>query len=71
MYIVVEGCIGSGKTTVAKLLAVERNSSLVPEDYQANSFLDKFYSNPSNQIRMAKKSAFFVHFFLDFCLHFC
>ena len=45
MYIAIEGCIGSGKTTLARLLSAERNSSLLLEDYQANPFLDKFYSD--------------------------
>jgi len=47
MYIVVEGCIGSGKTTIAKLLAAERNSNLILEQFEDNPFLKKFYLNPS------------------------
>jgi len=47
MFIVVEGCVGSGKTTVAKLLAAERNSSLILEHYEDNPFLKQFYLNPS------------------------
>ena len=38
MYIVVEGCIGSGKTTIAKLLAVERKSNIILEQLESNPF---------------------------------
>ncbi len=43
MYIVVEGCIGWGKTTVAKLLAAKRNG-LPPEDWGSScvSIIDWF-----------------------------
>jgi len=46
MYIVLEGCIGSGKTTIAKLLEAERNSDLILEQFEGNPFLKKFYLNP-------------------------
>lgn len=46
MLITVEGCVGSGKTTIAKLLAAERNSNLILERFEENPFLKKFYLNP-------------------------
>jgi deoxyguanosine kinase len=44
-FIVVEGSIGVGKTTLAKKLAASFNHTLVLEDAGANPFLEKFYRN--------------------------
>ncbi len=46
-YIVVEGNIGAGKTSLARKLAVDLNATLVLEEFAENSFLPKFYENPS------------------------
>jgi len=46
-YIAVEGCIGAGKTTVARILAEKYNSNLLLEKFEENPFLDKFYVNKS------------------------
>lgn len=45
-YIVVEGCIGAGKTTLSKMLAEEYNAELVLERFADNPFLPKFYKDP-------------------------
>ncbi|MEO5702352.1 MAG: deoxynucleoside kinase, partial [Gammaproteobacteria bacterium] len=45
-YIVVEGPIGVGKTTLAKRLAESLGSNLLLEDAQDNPFLERFYLNP-------------------------
>mgnify|MGYP000659682105 CR=1 FL=1 len=45
-YIAVEGNIGSGKTTLAKLLAEELNAKLILEKYEENPFLKGFYREP-------------------------
>lgn len=45
-FIVVEGPIGVGKTTLAKLLAERFNSKTMLEDAAANPFLAKFYLDP-------------------------
>lgn len=45
-YIVIEGNIGSGKTTLAKMLAEKWNSRLMLEEFKDNPFLPKFYENP-------------------------
>ena len=45
-YIVIEGIIGSGKTTLAKKLAEEYNGRLVLEKFEDNPFLPKFYADP-------------------------
>ena len=45
-YIVVEGCIGAGKTTLTKMLAQDFNAELVLERFADNPFLPKFYKDP-------------------------
>jgi len=45
-YIAIEGNIGSGKTSLAKLIAQEYNAKLILEEFEDNSFLPKFYNDP-------------------------
>lgn len=45
-YIALEGNIGAGKTTLAKLLSEELNARLVLEEFEDNPFLSKFYEDP-------------------------
>lgn len=45
-YIVIEGPIGSGKTTLARKLAERFSAQLLLENAGANPFLAKFYENP-------------------------
>lgn len=45
-YLVIEGNIGAGKTTLATLLAQEFNAKLVLERFADNPFLPKFYDDP-------------------------
>jgi len=44
-YIAIEGVIGSGKTTLAKLLKERLNAQLVLEQFETNPFLESFYSD--------------------------
>ncbi len=44
-YIAIEGAIGAGKTTLAKKLKERLNSELILEEFEANPFLEKFYSD--------------------------
>lgn len=44
-YIIVEGNIGSGKTTLSTLLAKDLNAKLILEEFSENPFLPKFYEN--------------------------
>ena len=45
-YIVVEGPIGVGKTSLAELLSKELGARLVLEDFEDNPFLPDFYNDP-------------------------
>jgi deoxyguanosine kinase len=45
-YIVIEGNIGAGKTSLATKLAEETNSRLILEQFEENPFLPKFYKEP-------------------------
>jgi deoxyguanosine kinase len=45
VYIAVEGVIGVGKTTLARLLAERLSARLVLEEAEANPFLAEFYRN--------------------------
>jgi deoxyadenosine/deoxycytidine kinase len=45
-FIVIEGNIGAGKTTLARKLADDFNAKLIPEEFAENPFLPKFYNNP-------------------------
>jgi deoxyadenosine/deoxycytidine kinase len=45
-YIVIEGNIGAGKTTLAARIADQFNASLILEHYADNPFLPKFYNDP-------------------------
>lgn len=47
-YIVVEGPLGVGKTSLARLLAEEFNARPVFEQVEENPFLKKFYDEPGN-----------------------
>jgi len=45
-FIVVEGPIGSGKTTLARMLAEKFSTQLLTEKAEENPFLARFYDNP-------------------------
>ena len=45
-FIVIEGNIGAGKTTLAHLLSRKLNARLILEQFSDNPFLAKFYENP-------------------------
>ena len=47
-FIAIEGVIGAGKTSLAKILADKFHAGLVLEEFEDNPFLAKFYSNPSH-----------------------
>jgi deoxyadenosine/deoxycytidine kinase len=45
-FVVIEGNIGVGKTTLASMLAKEYNARLILEKFEENPFLPKFYKDP-------------------------
>lgn len=45
-FLVIEGNIGAGKTTLAGMIAREFNAKLILEQFADNPFLPKFYENP-------------------------
>lgn len=49
-FLVIEGNIGAGKTTLARMIAEEFNAKLILEQFADNPFLPKFYKD---QVRYA------------------
>jgi len=45
-YLVIEGNIGAGKTSLAEKLSADFNSRLILEKFADNPFLPRFYKNP-------------------------
>ena len=45
-YIAIEGVIGAGKTTLAKMLSEQMGARLVTERFEENPFLPRFYEDP-------------------------
>lgn len=45
-FLVIEGNIGAGKTTLAKKIAEDQNAKIILERFAENPFLPKFYENP-------------------------
>ena len=45
-FTAIEGVIGSGKTSLAKLLADQFHAGTIAEKFEDNPFLEKFYSDP-------------------------
>lgn len=46
-YLVIEGNIGAGKTTLCNQIATKHNAKLILEQYAENPFLPKFYKDPA------------------------
>jgi deoxyguanosine kinase len=47
-FLVIEGNIGAGKTTLAEMISRDYNAQLVTESFAGNPFLPKFYANPTD-----------------------
>ncbi|HTR81775.1 MAG TPA: deoxynucleoside kinase [Bacteroidota bacterium] len=47
-YIAVEGIIGAGKTSLARMLSQKLNARLVLEQFEENPFLERFYEDPDH-----------------------
>jgi deoxyguanosine kinase len=62
MFIAVEGCLGAGKSTVARGLAELRGSALLLENFEANPFLRAFYDDPIGNAIETEFSFLMLHF---------
>src|SRR5208337_2672049 len=62
MLIVVEGCVGAGKSTVAEGLASRRGSKLLLEDFESNPFLRAFYEDPVGNATETEFAFLLLHF---------
>ncbi|MBD3288478.1 deoxynucleoside kinase [candidate division KSB1 bacterium] len=47
-YITIDGVIGAGKTTLAKMIAEKYNGSILLEEVEENPFLSDFYRDPKH-----------------------
>lgn len=47
-YIAIEGTIGVGKTSLARVLSERLNARLVLEEFEQNPFLEDFYNDPKS-----------------------
>lgn len=62
MLIAIEGCLGAGKTTVAKGLAAYRKSDLLLEEFEKNPFLTAFYEDPVKNATETEFAFLMLHF---------
>jgi deoxyadenosine/deoxycytidine kinase len=62
MVISIEGCLGAGKTTVARGLATYRNSELLLEEFEKNPFLNAFYEDPAENATETEFAFLMLHF---------
>ncbi len=79
-FIAIEGNIGAGKTSLAKMIANDKNAKLILERFEDNSFLPKFYENPdqyafplemsflADRYNQLKENLFQVELFSSFIL---
>jgi len=47
-YLAIEGVIGAGKTSLARMAAERLNARLVLEKFEENPFLERFYQDPDH-----------------------
>ena len=59
-YIVIEGPIGVGKTSLSNKLALEWDAELILENVDDNPFLTKFYKKSKRSI-FANTTIFFIN----------
>ncbi len=62
MLIAIEGCIGAGKSTVAKGLSEYRKSNLLLERFEEHPFLKLFYENPSETATETEIAFLLLHY---------
>lgn len=47
-YVAIEGVIGAGKTSLARMVSERLNARLVLEQFEENPFLERFYEDPEH-----------------------
>ena len=47
-YVVIEGTIGVGKTSLSQILSEKLNARLILEEFEQNPFLEDFYNDPNS-----------------------
>ena len=62
-YIIIEGTIGVGKTSLAKILSNKINAKLILEEFEDNPFLPDFYKNPKRYAFQTQLFFFWLKFF--------
>lgn len=62
MLIAIEGCVGVGKSTVARGLAAFRSSALLLENFESNPFLKAFYKDPVGTATETEFAFLLLHF---------
>ena len=67
MHLAVEGCIGAGKTTIARALAGSRNAFLLEENFESNPFIRAFYEDPAKYVVEAEFGFLLIHYHQLLC----
>ena len=62
MLVGVEGCIGTGKTTLARLLAEHCAASLLLEETSKHPFIGEFYLDPSGYAFQTEMNFILIHY---------
>lgn len=62
MLIAIDGCIGAGKSTVAKGLSAYRKCDLLLERFEEHPFLKMFYENPSETATETEVAFLLLHY---------
>jgi deoxyguanosine kinase len=62
VLIVIEGCVGAGKSTVVEGLAANRGSKALLENFEANPFLRAFYKDPIKHATETEFAFLLPHF---------
>jgi deoxyguanosine kinase len=61
-YIAFEGCIGAGKTTLARAVANALGAETLLEDFETNPFLQLFYEDPATCAFETEMTFLMIHY---------
>lgn len=62
MFIAIEGCIGTGKTTLAKLLASQYEANILLEATEKHPFIRDFYLKPIDYAFQTEMNFILIHY---------